>query len=95
MARILLGDLCAYIPSSKQGEKAQYLRIGVVFQDTDADKRISIKLDSLPIDKNWAGWCNVFARRSKSAEENAEEFAPKPMKTKSANSIDSDDDIPF
>ena len=82
MSKELLGDVCAYIPSTTAGGKANYPRIGVAFKDGD---RISIKIDTIPFaGSRWEGWINIYPRRT--AEE------PTPGKSSSANF---DDDIPF
>lgn len=89
MAKHIVGYVSAYI--RKEGLKTQYPRIGTLFQD-DGDGRFSMKLDSIPVDKAWEGWCNVFPPYAKKTEkENADEFAAPPTET----SPDSEGDVPF
>ena len=53
MTKEKVGDACAYLGPRK------YLKIGVMFRDTQ-DGRLSLKIDTLPLDKSWEGWVNVF-----------------------------------
>lgn len=79
MSKELLGDLCAFIPAKSASDKNRYPRIGTAFIDSE-DKRISLKIDSLPIDgSGWLGWVNIFPPKG-----------PKPVKP----DIDEDDE-PF
>lgn len=59
MSKILIGDLKAYHGPN------DYTLIGAVFEEVhDGEKRISVKIDALPLPtKPWTGWCNVFARK--------------------------------
>lgn len=56
-----LGDFCAHV---MEGDKSYYVRIGAAFVEPDdrtGEDRISIKVDSLPINQShWTGWCNIF-----------------------------------
>lgn len=90
MPKKILGYISAYI--KKPGLKNQYPRIGTLFMDTE-DGRYSMKIDSVPVDSAWDGWCNVFPpnSRPKTAKENADEFAPAPT----TEAGDSEEDVPF
>ena len=65
MSKQFLGDLCAYIKRPTD-DKAQYPRIGTVF--TDERGQISVKIDTMPLDPAWTGWCNVFPRQANAAQ---------------------------
>lgn len=84
----LVGNLCAYIKPKKAGEKARYPRIGTVFKGNKTDL-FSIKIDSIPIDPDWDGWCNVYPPDSKKPAKAETPFVVKPFVD------DPDDDIPF
>lgn len=66
MSKELLGDVCAFIRAKREGDKNRYPKIGTAFIDSK-DKRISIKIDALPVaGDNWEGWINIFPPRAKS-----------------------------
>lgn len=61
MAKVKLGNLCAYIAPEKAGQKARYPRIGTAFVEHDNHDRVSIIIDTIPHSgSGWTGWCNVF-----------------------------------
>jgi hypothetical protein len=85
MAKQVIGDACAYIPSVG-GSKTRYLKIGLAMKDGD---KLSIKIDTLPLSgTGWEGWINVFPQTSRS---NDTSKLPVPKFA----GPDFDDDIPF
>ena len=91
MSKEIIGDACAFI-KGVNGEKSRYPRIGIAVRDGD---RISIKLDTLPIDKMWEGWINIFpkgANTSGLSNNNLRANVPRPSK---AYPDPDEDDIPF
>lgn len=59
MAKEKVADAMAYIPGTA-GQKNRYVKIGTAMAEPDRPHDISIKLDSLPIDKGWTGWINLW-----------------------------------
>ena len=98
MSKQRIGDACAYIPGL-DGGKAQYRRIGTAFAEDDGS-RISIKIDTLPINNSgWTGWVNIFPDEHKKKEdvnkEQAKQNASKSSARRRADFYDMEDDIPF
>lgn len=98
MTKEILGDACAFIKGIN-GQPNRYPRIGIAMKDGD---RISVKLDSIPIDKAWEGWINIFPRDANTSGLTNNN----PRATASAAQLDAlrkrhnipefdDDDIPF
>lgn len=45
---------------NKDGEKkSRYSRVGSLFQDSES-KRLSIKLDTVPVTPDWSGWLSCY-----------------------------------
>lgn len=45
---------------NKEGEKkSRYSRVGSLFQDSES-KRLSIKLDTIPVTPDWSGWLSCY-----------------------------------
>ena len=85
MTKEIIGDACAFI-KGVAGAKNRYPRIGIAMREGD---RISIKLDTLPIDKAWDGWINIFPREPTPAPlQSTSPYAPR-------NPDFLDDEIPF
>ena len=91
MSKEILGDACAFIRGIN-GDKNRYPRIGIAMKDGE---RISIKLDTIPIDKTWEGWINIFPRDE--AQRPLQSTRPSsPTRYPNVPSTDfPDDDIPF
>lgn len=90
-----IGDACAYLgPDPKRPGKGRYVTIGKAFKE---GTRLSIKIDSLPVEAgSWQGWINIFERPSPAP---ATSKAQRPFiadRPKTGTSFDDmDDDIPF
>lgn len=68
--------------------KKRYLTCGAVFQ---GDKGMSIKLEALPVGKEWSGWLSLY-------EPKQSDYKPRqaaPPQPQSNQSSDEYDDIPF
>lgn len=76
--------LKAHIPSGSGNQKAQYITVGILFIDDNG--RDVIKLDSLPLSKEWKGWINCFLPKDKEFD------SPMPIEEDPKGL---DDDIPF
>lgn len=70
-------------------EKKRYLNVGAVFEDEN-DGRLSMKLDAVPVSKDWSGWISFYEPQARGERPAAgrSEPAAKPQQ-------DFDDDIPF
>ena len=81
MSKERIGDACAFIPGV-DGSQSKYIKIGVAFRDTTYNT-VSVMIDTIPLDKGWTGWVNIFQDEGR-----------KP-RSHSAPTHQSDDDIPF
>lgn len=61
-------DLIAKVDSTatENGEKAKWLRVGVL---VEKDKKLSIKLDCIPLGTSWDGWLVVKEKEKKEKDE--------------------------
>lgn len=84
----IIGDACAFV-KGVGGAKNRYPRIGIAMREGD---RISIKLDSIPIDKAWDGWINIFPREEGARPAASSKFND-PLKRHFVD--DFNDEIPF
>jgi hypothetical protein len=79
-------------------EKKQYLKVGKVFENDKG--QMSMKLDALPVGKDWSGWISLYEpsrdgeQRNARPSTNAPAVSPR-ANTESAASWDNDDTIPF
>ncbi len=76
-------------------EKKNFLTVGKLF--TDAEGRMSLKLDAVPVNPEWSGWLSFYPRKtdqrspappppSRHEQQKQDGYQPQPA---------SDDDIPF
>lgn len=85
MAMVKIGIVKAHIPGVGEGEGLKYVPVGVAFKDDKG--RTAVKLNTLPIDKRWQGWLNIF--------DDATEPAVGRGESKSLGGQEIEDDIPF
>lgn len=85
---------------TNQGEeKKRYLKVGSLFQDEQG--RLSLKLDAVPVAKEWSGWISFYEadrgnqdnRQGQSQQHQRQQ--PRPQPTQSVNWDVVDDDSPF
>lgn len=67
MAKEKVGDLMAFIPG-QAGQKNRYIRVGAAMAEPGRPHDISLKFDSLPIDKGWQGWVNIWTEDTRPSE---------------------------
>ena len=67
MAKEKVADAMAYIPGTA-GQKNRYIKIGTAMAEAGRPHDISIKIDSLPIDKGWTGWINLWRDETRPSE---------------------------
>ena len=80
MSKEFIGNVTAYIPPTKPGEKGRSKIIGAAYKSNDG--QISLVIDTLPIPQSgWQGWCNI---------QQATTSTPAPKKP-----LEFEDDIPF
>ena len=74
--------------TDRQGnEKSRYVTIGAVFEDDK--KRLSLKIESLPVGGEWNGWVSFFTPKEKTQD-------AKPAPASGSGSFDDmDSSIPF
>lgn len=60
-------DLIAKVDATatENGEKAKWLKVGVLIEK---DKKLSVKIDAIPIGTQWDGWLAVKERETKEKE---------------------------
>lgn len=60
-------DLVAKVDSevTENGEKAKWFRVGVLIEK---DRKLSAKIDAIPIGTQWDGWLTVKERETKEKE---------------------------
>ena len=65
--------------------KKRYLTVGTVFE---GEKGLSMKLEALPLSKEWSGWLSLYEPRDNNQQQ------PKPSGYQPKSEADGDD-IPF
>lgn len=53
-----IGNVVAGIRGAGPQDRTNWVRLGTAFKTEDGS--IRLKLDALPISKDWDGWCSVF-----------------------------------
>ncbi len=72
-----IGDVVASVGKYKDkdgNDRTRFQRAGGAFmsENDNGEKRISIKLDALPLSSEWNGWLSVYLRKDRRASEEAE-----------------------
>lgn len=79
-------------PDKQTGEqKKKYQRIGSIFE---GDKGFSLKLDCVPVGKEWNGWASLFEPKDQGRDVPASE-AMRRSAPASRPLVDDGDEIPF
>lgn len=72
-----MGDAVASVGKYKDkdgNERTRFQRVGGAFvsENDNGEKRVSIKLDVLPLGREWNGWLSIYPRKDKRAAEESE-----------------------
>jgi hypothetical protein len=79
--------------TDRQGnEKKRYVTVGAVFEDDQ--KRMSLKIESLPVGGTWNGWISFFTPKEKT-DAPAAKPAPKQTGRSAEDVFDDGGEIPF
>jgi len=100
----VVATLGEYTDKTTGEKKKRYTNVGKAF--TDEDGRLSIKLDTIPVDPNWSGWLSLYpadrdkggGQRSQAPEQQPQRFTqsrPAAQAPPSAGDGDEDSIPPF
>lgn len=78
--------------ASNGEKKKRYINIGSAF--TDDQGRISIKLDAIPVSRDWSNWLSLYPVKEREEQRTQRPARQQPPARQNAQS-EPDDDIPF
>lgn len=96
MASTLKFEVAAVVGeyTNRDGEtKKRYQNVGTVWENDKG--QMSMRLESLPLSKDWNGWLSFFDPKPRDGAKSAPKPAAKPAQSSSDGFSDNLDDVPF